>query len=136
MALNALGTLDLAQDPEMIASVRACLEDGNADVRAQAAVLSGREGLGILESMAEATDPAWAVAALRRLPAEGLRLAARHLEHADPVVRAEALECMARLAPPSELEIGRLAAELEHGHPRVRRAAIRALARTSIRREL
>ncbi len=127
-ALRTLSARELLGDEGIAPAVRERLDDANADVRAEAALRCGSDGARVLEGMVRARDPAAAVAALRRLPPALLQLALEQVDATDPWIRAEALECVARLVQPSPLARERLAAELEHEDPRVRRAAVRALA--------
>ena len=126
-ALHTLSALDLERDEALAAAVRELLEDVEANVRAEASLHCGSDGIRVLEAMLRSGDHAAATAALRRLPAELLPLALEQLDHPDGALRAEALDCIARIGGASPVGRERLAAELGHADPRVRAAAVRVL---------
>ncbi len=81
--------------------------------------------------MARAPEREPAAAALRRLPAELLPLALERVGEADPSIRAEALESVARLGGAASISRERLTAALGHTDAQVRCAAVRALGQTN-----
>jgi HEAT repeat protein len=129
-ALRGLGPEGCIPEAALAAAVRARLEDQDPGVRAEAAARLGAEGAGVLAGMARDLDPGKAIVALRRLPAGLLEIALERACDPDPGIRAEALECVVRLARHLPLSREHLSAELGHADVRVRLAALRALAAT------
>lgn len=126
-ALRALVALELADDEDVAAALRARVEDTAPLVRALAAAGLGRAGAARLRGMAGSSDPELACAALPLLAKEDQDVARARCQDADPCVRAAAIDCVRRAAGdawPSDLDI---AEDLDHPDVRVRRAVLRAL---------
>jgi len=103
-------------------------QDPDPQVRGEAALQLGDEGLGILDEMLRSGDPAEASAGLRVAP-EGLcdRVLDR-IQDPVPAIRAAALEAVARLEPEPPPSKSALLEALADPEPRVRRAAVLLLA--------
>jgi cyclophilin family peptidyl-prolyl cis-trans isomerase/HEAT repeat protein len=123
---------DLSLAPILLAGAKA--EDGY--IRSLAArglgALKDPSYLGVLRGLAEDSNPAVSVQALRALgaigAAEGAAIAAAHLDSQNLVVRREALLAMAAL-PPSTRWRPRLMDNVGHSDPWIRSAAWPALIR-------
>jgi HEAT repeat protein len=123
------GLVRLHPDPKFLATrVRDLLEDPDPQVRAEAALQAGEEGLARLAAMIRERDPETAAAALRVAGEPLLPAALERARDEDCAIRAAALECLARIAPAPPLECAEVLEELASPDPRVRRAAVLLLA--------
>ncbi|MEE8581229.1 MAG: cyclic nucleotide-binding domain-containing protein [Myxococcota bacterium] len=115
-------------EADLRAALRECLDHGDDNVRAEAALRLGEAGLATLREMARSSREQAAVAAFTRLP-KSLRDEVRgRLGDANPRVSAAALRCGNRLGVSSELTISHFGANLRHPDPLVRCAVLEALA--------
>ncbi len=116
-------------DPGFAAQrLRDLVDDPDPEVRAEAALCVGDEGVAVLDAMLRSAKPVEIAAALAVAPAV-LRDAVLALaEDSDPGIRAAALECIARTIPDALPDEDELLEALADPDSRVRRAAVLLLA--------
>jgi hypothetical protein len=103
-------------------------DDPDPQVRCEAALQLGDDGIGILDSMLRSTDPAEASAALGVAPDALVERVLERVGDPAPTIRASALEAVARLQPEPPPSKQELLDALADDEPRVRRAAVTLLA--------
>lgn len=118
--------------PSFSLEIRSLAADRDPRVRAEAALMMGKEGHETLAAMARSGEPETAAAALACLPEELAELAGVRAEDGHPLVRAAALDAAARLSGAVSVRRDRLVRDLEHPDARVRAGAVAALAASAL----
>jgi hypothetical protein len=128
--LAALRGLSRVEAPPsfLIPRLQKLVRDASPAVRAEASLLCGEEGSGILRGMIDSGTAAEAEAALRVAPPALLDAALKRVRDGDLAIRAAALECAARIAPEPPLPSAELVGLLDDPDTRVRRVAVLLLA--------
>jgi HEAT repeat protein len=103
-------------------------QDPDPQVRCEAALQLGDDGLGILDGMIRSSDPAEASAGLRVAPDALVDRVLERMGDPNPAIRASALEAVTRLGPDPPPSKQFLLDALTDDEPRVRRAAVMLLA--------
>jgi HEAT repeat protein len=125
-ALRALGAGGALAE-SLAATLRGCLGDPDAGVRAEAAAHLGSEGHAVLEAMLRSQAPEEAVAALARLPSALQGLARERAFDAEPAVCAAALRALTGVGAAQSIPSAQAAPLVEHPAAEVRLAAVSLL---------
>ncbi len=114
---------------ELSSAARALLHDPSPEIRAEACVHAGGQGLALLREMIGSDDPGAVRAALGAAPATLLEAVSRRARDSDPGIRAAALEACARVAVDAPLPEEECLASARDPDARVRRATLLLLAK-------